>query len=128
MAIDDDLELLNALLALAVVDGKLSGGERGVIEGLAVRVGVGAVSLNAMIDRAQREPDLHESIRITDPKNARRAMELLVAQARIDGEIADEERDMLVKMALTLEIDTDEFGEIYARGVTKADEIRRRRG
>lgn len=126
MAVDDDLELLNALLALAVVDGNLSSGERGVIEGLAARIGVGKVSLNAMIERARHDPHLHETIRIADGKKARRGLELMVAQARIDGEITFEERELLVQIALRLGIDTDEFGEIYARGVAKADELRSR--
>ncbi len=127
MSIHEDLELLNAVLALAMVDGKLTSSEMGVIEGLAARVGVGEVSLEAMIGRARREPDLHEGLRIECSTKARKAMALLVGQARIDGEISDAERELLVKISAQLGIDTDAFSRIYADGIARADEIRRRR-
>jgi tellurite resistance protein len=128
MPLNEELELLNAVLALAMIDGTLSRSEMGIIEGLAVRVGVGQVSLEAMIGRARREPDVHENLRMQSTKRARKAMALMVAQARIDGEISDQERELLVKIAQQLGIETDEFGQIYADGVAQADELRRRRG
>ncbi|MBN1346050.1 MAG: hypothetical protein JXQ73_25405 [Phycisphaerae bacterium] len=127
MAAHEDLELLNAALALAMVDGDFSSAEKGIIQGLAARAGVGQVSLQAMMDRAQRDPDMHKDLHIRSGGKARKIMEFLVAQARIDGEITNEERDMLVKICLQLGIDTDEFGQIYAQGVAKADELRKRR-
>ncbi len=127
MPLNEDLDVLQAVLALAIVDGKLSRSEMGVIEGLARRIGVGQVSLEAMISRARREPNTYEELRIKSQKRARRVMELMVAQARVDGEISDSEREMLVKIALQLGIDTDDFGTIYAEGVSRADEIRQRR-
>lgn len=127
MSIHEDLELLNAVLALAVIDGDLSGGEKGIIQGLAARAGIGQVSLDAMIERARREPNVYEDLRISDARKARKAMALLVAQARVDGEISDAERELLVKFATLMDIDTDEFAQIYADGVARADEARRRR-
>lgn len=127
MAVDEDLELLNAVLALALVDGNLSSGEKGIIQGLAARVGVGEVSLNAMIDRARREPEMYKDLRIADRRKARRVMVLLVAQARIDGEISEEERELLVRISMQLGIDTEEFGQIYAEGVAQSDGLRQRR-
>jgi tellurite resistance protein len=128
MPLNEDLELLNAVLALAMADGSLSRSEMGVIEGLAARLGVGRVSLEAMIGRARREPEMFKDLRIKDSKKARRAMALLVAQARIDGEISGAEREMLVKIALQLGIETQEFGKLYSEAITQADELRTRRG
>jgi len=129
MALNEELELLNAVLALAMIDGRMSSSEKGIIHGLAARVGVGQVSLDAMVERAQSDPKMHEELRIRDAERARQVLELMVAQARADGEITHEERDLLVKIAAQLDIDTNEFGQIYAKGVSRADELRlRRRG
>ncbi len=128
MPLHEDLELLQAALALAMVDGHMSSAERGVIQGLAVRVGVGEVSLDAMVKRAKEDPQAYEELRMTSAAGARRALELLVAQARIDGRITADERELLVKIAQNLGIGTDEFGRIFALGVTRADDLRERRG
>jgi len=128
MPLDEDLELLNAVLALALADGKLTRGEQGIIQGLAGRIGVGQVSLDAMVERAKTDPDMYKELSIADSRKARLAMSLLVAQARVDGEISDEERGMLVKIAMRLGIDTGEFGQIYETAIHKADDLRRRRG
>jgi tellurite resistance protein len=127
MSLSEDLEILNAVLALAVVDGKLSESEKGVFQGLAARIGVGEVSLNAMIERAKHDPEVYRDLHITPPAKARQVMELLVAQARADGEISDSERELLVKISQKFQIGPDEFGRIYATGVARADELRRRR-
>ncbi len=127
MPLNEDMELLNAALALAMIDGRLSRSEMGIIEGLATRIGVGQVSLEAMISRARSDPDMHRDLKVKSEKRARRILSLLVAQARIDGSISDAERELLVKLAVQLGIDTDQFGHIYAEGVAHADEILQRR-
>ena len=61
-------------------------------------------------------------------ERARVALELLVAQARIDGDICDEERSLLVRIATTLNLSTDEFQGIYEAGIARADALRQSRG
>ena len=53
-------------------------------------------------------------------------MKLLVATARIDGEISEQERTLLVDISTKLGIDATEFGGLYREALAAADEIRRR--
>ena len=122
------LDLFKAALALAAADKKLTQAELGVVEGLAAKVGVGQASFEAMKAAALRGDDLADNICFSSPETARRALELLVAEARIDGQITDEERSFLVLVADRLNINDQEFQTIYQAGVQRADEIRRRRG
>ncbi len=121
------VELLRAAIAVAMADGELSRSEKGVIEGLAHRVGVGKVSLKAMLGTAQSDDSIADNILIGSKKRARVALELLVAQARIDGDISDEERNVLVRIAMSLGFTTDEFQGVYEAGIARADALRQTR-
>jgi tellurite resistance protein len=123
----EKLELLRATLAVAAADGELMRSEMGVVEGLAAKVGIGTASFEAMVAAAKRG-EAAGRVRISSPDSARTALHLLVAQARIDGEITDEERAVLLTIGDRLGIKEDEFREIYVKGIQEADEIRRRRG
>ncbi|UCD28051.1 MAG: hypothetical protein JSV03_13280, partial [Planctomycetota bacterium] len=87
-------ELLTAALVVAAADGQLKQSEMGVVMGLAARVGVGRASLEAMIQAAKSGRIDPDSILIRSEKSARIALELLVAEARIDGQISDTEREV----------------------------------
>ncbi len=120
-------ELFQAMLAVAGADGTITRSERGLLEALAERVGVGLTSLNAMIDRAVRERSFAANRffnRVSDPL---KAMELLVGAARMDGEISEEERQLLVRIAATWDIPNDEFMEVFKRGLVAADRLRAER-
>ena len=81
------------------------------------------------------------AVRTANPKNAtltgwmtvlwvilvRTPLELLVGQARIDGEISDEERSVLVRIASSLGITGDDFQTVYQAGIQRADKIRKSR-
>ena len=58
---------------------------------------------------------------------ARSVFELLVALARIDGEVSDEERSVLVRIASSLGIAGAEFESAYMAGIERADTIRKSR-
>ncbi len=122
-----DLELLKAALAVAMADGELRRSEKGVIEGLARRVGVGQVSFQAMLEAARADDSIADNVLIQSQEKARAAFELLVAQARIDGEISPEERAVLVRIASALKIAGEEFQALYQAGVKRADDIRKSR-
>jgi tellurite resistance protein len=122
----EKLELLKAALEVAVADGEIRRSERGVLEGLAVRAGVGRASFEAMLNAAQREDTRVENILLCCGRTARTALELLVAEARIDGEISDQERDVLIRLGNRLGITGDEFQTIYQAGIARADAIRKR--
>ena len=121
-------DLLKAAMAVAAADGVVKPSEMGVILGLAVRVGVGQISMEHMIEAAKRDPAFADNILMSSQRSARLAMELLVAQARIDGEISDEERELLVRLATRLQIPSDAFQAIYREGIARADRIRKSRG
>ncbi|MGQ9648696.1 MAG: hypothetical protein ACUVXJ_01135 [Phycisphaerae bacterium] len=123
----EKLELFKAALAVAAADRTLKRSELGLIQGLAVKVGIGKASFDAMIAAALRGEPIAGGVCIRSPDTARLALKLLVAEARIDGEISDAERDLLVTMADRLKIGGDEFQAIYTEGLRQADEIRRRR-
>ena len=123
----DQRELLKAALAVAVADGEIRRSEKGVLEGLAYRIGVGRASFEAMIEAAQHDDSFADNILIRSEKSARMALELLVAQARIDGEISERERDVIVRIAAKLGLAGTEFQSIYQAGIARADKIRNSR-
>ena len=123
----EQIELMRAVVALAAADGKITRSEMGLLTSLATRIGIGEVSLNALIEQAMEQPEKRDELfgyAMSDPELA---MELLVGAARIDGEIADAERELLSDIMSMLEIPVDKFGEIYQRGIQRADELRNAR-
>jgi len=123
----EKLELLKAALAVALADGQLRRSELGVVMGLAARVGLGQASLEAMMNAAKQDPHFADGVLMNSGDSARTAFELLVAEARIDGEISDEEREVLTRLAGRLQISEDEFAELYKAGIARADRIRQSR-
>ena len=123
----EELELLKAAIAVALADGDLRRPEKGVIEGLAARVGIGQVSFDAMVEAIGQDDSIADNFFITSKDRAQKAMLLLVAEARIDGEISDEERNVLVRIAMSLRIASEEFREIYEAGIARADSVRKSR-
>ena len=85
------MTLLKAAMAVAVADGRITRSEMGVLRGLAARLGVGGASLDAMLELAREDDSQADNILIRSKERARAALELLVAEARIDGEISLEE-------------------------------------
>jgi len=123
----EKLEMFKAALAVAAADRTLKRSELGLIQGLAVKVGIGKASFDAMTAAALRGEPVAAGVCIASPDTARLALKLLVAEARIDGEISDAERGLLVTIADRLKIGGDEFQAIYTEGLRQANEIRRRR-
>ena len=124
----DDLALLRGAIAVALADGELRRSEMGVLKGLAMRAGVGQMSFDAMLEAAKEGADLAGNVAMISPDAARTALELLVAQARIDGEISPKERELLVRIAMDMGILSDEFQTIYTKGIGRADALRKARG
>ena len=117
----EKMELLKAALALAVADGDVRRCELGVLRGLAKRMAVGEAELNAMLETSQHDDSFADNILIRNQAKAHTAFELLVAQARIDGEISVEERELLVRIAKSLKIDDADFPVVYSAGVRRRD-------
>ena len=120
----EEREVLKAAMAVAVADGRITRSEMGVLKGLAARLGVGNASLDAMLEVAREDQSQADNILIRSKERARAALELLVAEARIDGDISFEERDVIVRIASSLDIVGDEFQSVYEAGIARADRIR----
>ena len=129
MSVDstDSLELLRAVLVIAAADGKVTGHELSLLKALAQRAGVGRTSLEAMIQTAQEDKIEHDKLFARAVADPERAVQTLVAAARIDGEVSDEERKILVDIACMLGVSVDRFRELYESGLAAADRIRRTR-
>lgn len=121
----EHLELLRALLAVAIADGTISRGEKGVVQKLAARAGVDAASLDEMMEEARSGPVLESRMFRPVLEDPATAMRLLVATAQIDGEISEEERTVLVDISLKLGVPPGRFGEVFAEGVALADQLRK---
>ena len=124
----DSFELLKAALAMAAVDGKISGSERALIKALAQRAGVGSVSLDAMIEQAKESPAKHDELFGRVIKDSERAMQLLVAAAHIDGHISAKERNLLVDISFVLGISAERFNGIFEAGLAASKKVQRSRG
>lgn len=126
MANQADLEVLQAVLAVAGADGDFERSEKGVYEGLARRIGANAMTVWNMMNNVRTDPVLRENLFRTKLRDRRAAMKLLIATARIDGDISDQERKLLVDISSKLGIEANEFGRIYQEGLAAADAIRKR--
>lgn len=120
----EQAEMLRAAIALAVADGVIAPSERGLLRSLARRIGVAADTLDKMIARASSDPSTRERLFQVASADPHLTLELLVAAARIDGEIHDEEQAALTQLAERLDVPVSEFDEIYARGIARADKLR----
>lgn len=120
----EQLEVLKAVIAVAVADGRLTKAEWGVVKGLAARVGIAEQSLETMVERAKADQTIHEEIDVDPIEGPESAVELLVGLARIDGDIAPEERARIAEIAGKLGITGERFGAIYLEGVKDADRLR----
>ena len=123
----EDTELLKATIAVALADGQLLRSELGVIKALAQRAGVGETSLKAMIEAAEQDESFADDIMISSREKAQLAVKLLVAEARIDREISEEERRVITRIATSLGITGNEFEQLYLAGIEQADRTRRSR-
>ncbi len=123
----ENVELLRAAIAMAVADGKVSRSEMGVVEGLAQRAGVGAVTIEAMFDAAANDETFADNLLLQSKDRAIKAVELLVGLARIDGKVSSEERELIVRIAGSLNVVGDEFRDAYEAGIKRADDLRKAR-
>ena len=120
----DDLEVLKAVLVVAAADGQILGSEKGVFRNLARRIGVDDATMDTLIHRAQADPRMKDELFQGKVRDAHKAMQLLVATARIDGDISEEERHLLVDISSKLGIGVAEFGRLYQAGIATADAVR----
>ncbi len=123
--IPEQVELIRAAIVLAVADGKVSSSEKGLLSSFAGRIGIGTASLEAMIERARTDTSMRDDMLHRTMSNPSLTLELLVATARLDGDITTKERDVLIHARERLDISMDDFADIYQRGIQRADKLRK---
>lgn len=120
-----DLEVLRAACCVAGADGKIDEHERRVIERLAETAGVGKASLKAMIDMAETDPEFHKNqlgILRTDPG---RALRRLYVTAAANGDVTDQERDLLHHFGQRLDMSEQQVREELEHARTELTSRRR---
>jgi len=121
----DSYELLKGVIAIAAADGSVTGREKAIIKELAERARVSRISTESMIDQARKASDAVDKLFTRALKNPKRAMQLLVAAANIDGTISDEENNLLADVSLKLGLSPEAFGEVFKAGVASSKRVDR---
>jgi len=123
----EQAEILRAAIVLAVTDGVITSSEKGLLEALARRLGVSTQTLRQMTERALVDSAVHDELFRVATADPEFTLELLVAAARIDGEIHERERAALLQMSQKLAVPVGQFEHILTRGVARADAVRAQR-
>jgi len=116
-----DVDMLRAACCIAGLDKEIHDKERAMLKKLAKEVGVGKVSLNAMIDRAANDSDFYqEQFRILKAE-PEKTMRRLFAVAVSDGQVTMEERVILRFFADRLKVDEAQFEKFLAQAESQLD-------
>lgn len=108
----EQVEILRAACCVAAADGDISDKEQASLEEMAGRLGVGAASLKAMIELALHDQKFRDSQLRMLHKDPRGAFATLYKIARLEHEVPDEEREMLVHFGRRLGLKSDEMNEV----------------
>jgi len=109
-----EIEVVRAACCIAGIDGRVDPDERRLLQVIAKKIGVGTASLDAMIERAETEPDYHEQqfrVLKADPEGT---IKLLFAVSLVDGKLGADERTILKRLADRLELPAERFEYILA--------------
>lgn len=120
----EQFEILKSVVAVAAADGVITRSELGLIAAIAGRIGIGRRTLNVLVERARQHGRMHEELGRYSIGDKQAAMELLVAAAGIDGQIADAERHQLEIIAGKLGLEAARFEEACRRGAERAARLR----
>ena len=118
----EQVEILRAACCIAAADGEISDAERGFIERLAVKAGVGRASREAMIEQGLTSPKFIESQFRFLLSNADRAIKVLMIVASADGAIGEAEETLVRNFAARLSIDEGRLEQLLRAGQDAADQ------
>jgi len=117
-----DVDMLRAACCIAGLDKEIHDKEHVMLKKLAKEVGVGEVSLNAMIDRAANDSDFYqEQFRILKAE-PEKTMRRLFAVAVSDGQVTMEERVILRFFADRLKVDEAQFEKFLAQAEAQLEQ------
>ena len=111
----EKVALLRAACCVAGIDKEITAPEEAVIRRLAADVGVGKASLQAMMDRANTDPDFYKEQFTAFKSEPQETMAGLLEVAMADGQISDAEVTVLGELANRLDIPPAVFQELVQR-------------
>ena len=105
------VQVLRAACCVVGADGLTDPAERKIVEMLAAEVGVGAASLEAMLQRAETEADyVKDQFRVLKA-NPKETMGTLFSVAVADKSLDDQELVTLQKLAAKLDVSDEQYGQ-----------------
>ena len=122
MTLMEQVEVLRAACCIAAADGDVSKSEITLIHRLAHSTGVGKASREAMIDQAMHNPEFLESqfrFLMHDPD---RAAKVLLFVAIADGELGEEEEELLQNFAQRIHLDETRLQQLLKRAKDRCNE------
>ncbi len=109
------VDLLRAACCVAGCDSETTSAERQLIDRLAKDIGVGGASVNAMIARAQTDPEFHRLQFQVMKKDPSQTMAILLEVAMADGKLSNAEIDVLRGLSSNLEVAPAVFDELLSK-------------
>lgn len=113
------VEILRASCCIASADGEISEPELAQLKKLAHALGVGDASLNAMMSRAQRDPDFYKTQFGVLRDEPIMTVDILLESVLADGEVREPEFNMLKALAERLGVSDEDFRERISLAVEK---------
>ena len=111
------VEVLRAACCVSGIDGNASEVERQILDLLAREVGVGRASMEAMISRAETEPDYYQSQFRVLKSDALETIQLLFSVALSDHALAPEEIEVIYRLSQRLGLEEDQFKKVQAQAI-----------
>ncbi len=106
------VEVLKAACCVAGIDGSISDTERELINKIARAVGVGRASLEAMIERATKDPNFHKTQFQILNDNPKQCLTAVLEVALADGSVSEAETGVLRNLSDNLKIPATVFEEL----------------
>jgi len=106
------IETLRAACCIAGLDKDVTPQERALLDKLAEKVGVGKMSLEAMIDRARKDQNFYKEQFRFIHSDAPNTMKSLLGVAIVDGELSADERVVLQVFADRLGLKPEDFDKL----------------
>jgi uncharacterized tellurite resistance protein B-like protein len=113
------VEILRASCCIASADGETTTEERVQLKKLAHELGVGEASMQAMIDRAQRDPEFYKTQFGVLRAEPVKTIDVLMDSVLANGEIKDPEMKVLRSLADRLGVSESDFRERIGLAVAR---------
>jgi len=111
------LEVLRAACCVAGADGNIDADELRIVRQLAADVGVGEASLDAMMTRAENDPEFCQVQFRFLKESPAECLEIMMQVAAASGEIKAPEKKTLQVLARNLEFEDNEFEALLDRTI-----------